>query len=96
MRAKSLSRVQLFTTPWTVTCQAPLSMGFSREEYWRGLPCSPSGDLPDSGIEPESLISPALGGRFFTTSATWQAPKDRYYDFPLTNEARKLGHKVIE
>jgi len=46
--------------PWTVAHQAPLSMGFSREEYWSGLPCPPSGDLPNSGIEPKSLTSPAL------------------------------------
>ena len=45
------SRVRLFVTPWTVACQAPLSMGFSRQEYWSGLPCPPAGDLPDSGIE---------------------------------------------
>ena len=52
---KLLSRVQLFGTPWTVAYQAPLSMGFSRQEYWGGLPCSPPGDLPDSGIKPMSL-----------------------------------------
>ena len=45
-------------------------MGFSRQEYWSGLPCSPPGDLPDLGIEPPSLKSPALAGEFFTTSAT--------------------------
>ena len=49
------SHVQLFVTPWTVVHQAPLSMGFSRQEYWSGLPCSPPGDLPDPGIEPVSL-----------------------------------------
>ena len=48
------SHVQLLATPWTVACQAPLSMGFSRQEYWRGLPCPPPGDLPKSGIEPAS------------------------------------------
>ena len=52
-----LNRVQLFATPWTVTCQAPLSMGFSRQEYWSGLPLPSPGDLPDPGIEWES---PAL------------------------------------
>ena len=52
IRAQSLSRVQLFATPWTVTCQTPLSMGFSRQEYWRGLPCPSPGHLPDPGIEP--------------------------------------------
>ena len=58
------SRVQLFVIPWTVACQAPLSMGFSRQEYWSGLPfLSPRG-LPNPGMEPES---PALTGRFFTT-----------------------------
>ena len=49
-----LSRVRLFVTPWTVARQAPLSTGFSRQEYWSGLPCSPPGDLPNPGIEPES------------------------------------------
>jgi hypothetical protein len=51
---KSLSRVRLFATPWPVAYQAPLSMGFSRQEYWSGLPFPSSGDLPDSGIEPGS------------------------------------------
>ena len=73
MCAKLLSRVQLFVTPWTVALQAPLSMGFSRQEYWNGLPCPPPEDLPDPGIEPESLASPALAGGFLTTSATWEA-----------------------
>ena len=52
-------------TPWTVALQAPLSMGFSRPEYWSGLPCPPPGDLPDPGIKPGS---PVLAGRFFTMS----------------------------
>ena len=60
-------------TPWTVAFQALLSMGFSRKGYQSGLPCSPSGDLPDPGIKPISLTSPALAGGFFTTSATWEA-----------------------
>ena len=54
---QSLSRVRLFATPWTVAYQAPLSMGFSRQEYWSGLPFPSPGDLPDPGIEP---WSPAL------------------------------------
>ena len=49
------SRVRLLATPWTVVHQAPLSMGFSRQEDWSGLPCPPPGDLPDSGIEPDLL-----------------------------------------
>ena len=48
-------------------------MGFSSREYWSGLPCPSPGDLPDPGIEPSSLVSPALADRFFTTSATWEA-----------------------
>ena len=57
--------VRLCVTPWTVARQPPLSMGFSRPEYWSGLPCPPPGDLPNSGIEPVSLTSPALAGGFF-------------------------------
>ena len=69
------SRVQLFVTLWAVACQAPLSMGFSRQKYWSELPLPSPGDLPNSGIEPASLMSPVLAGGFFTTSATWEAPK---------------------
>ena len=53
------SRVQLFVTLWTIAHQVPLSMGFSRQEYWSGLLCPPPGDLPSPGTEPASLISPA-------------------------------------
>ena len=60
-----ISHVQLFVTPWTVAHQAPLSMGFSRQDYWSGLPCPPPGDLLDSGIKPVSLMSPVLAGGFF-------------------------------
>ena len=68
-----LGRVQLFVTPWTVAHQAPLSMGFSRQECWSGWPSPPPGDLPDPGIESASLMSSALADAFFTTSATWEA-----------------------
>ena len=68
------SCVRLFVTLWSIDSQAPLSMGFSRHEYWSGLSCPPPGDLPIPGIEPASLISPALAGGFFTTSATREAP----------------------
>ena len=71
--AQSLSCIQLFVTLWTAALQAPLSMGFSRQEYRSGLPSSPPEDLPSPGIEPESLVSPALAGRFFTTNAIWEA-----------------------
>ena len=59
-------------TLWTVAHQAPLSMGFSRQESWRGLPCPPPGYLPHPGIEPKSLTSPALTDGFFTISITWE------------------------
>ena len=68
------SRVRLYATPWTAAHQAPLSTGFSRQEYWSGLPCPPPADLPDPGIKPPSLTSRALAGGFFTTSATWEVP----------------------
>ena len=55
--------------PWAIVHQAPLSMGFSSQEYWNGLPCSSPGDLPDPGIKPVSLMSPALAGGFLMTSA---------------------------
>ena len=63
------SRVQLFATPGTVAHKAPLFVGFSRQKYWSGLPCSRPVDLSDPGIEPSS----ALAGRLFTTNATWEA-----------------------
>ena len=67
------SCVQLFATLWTVAHQAPLPMRLSRQEYWSGLPCPPPENLPCPGIEPASLMSPAQAGKFFTTSATWEA-----------------------
>ena len=70
------SHVQLFATPWIVAHQAPLSIGFSRQEYWRRLPLPPPGDLPDSGIEP---TSPELAGGFRFT--TWE----------LLNEILRVG-----
>ena len=73
VHTKSLQSCLTLCNPWTVACQTPLSMGFSRQEYWSGLPCPPPEDLPDLGIEPVSLMSPALAGRFFTTSTTWEA-----------------------
>ena len=66
------SHVQLFATLWTVVQQAPLSMGFSMQEYWSDLPFPPPGHLPDLGIELSSLMFPALKGGFFTTGDTWE------------------------
>ena len=73
MHVSHFNGVQLCVTLWTVSSQAPLSMGFSRQEYWSGLPCPPPGDLPAPGIELVSLVSPALTGGFFITSTTWEA-----------------------
>ena len=67
------SLVWFFETLWTAALQTSQSMGFSRQGYWSGLPFSSPGDLPDRGAEPVSLMSPALVGGFFTTSATWES-----------------------
>ena len=69
MHSQPLSLVQLFTIPWTIACQAPLSMEFSRQEHWSGVPFPLPRDLPNSGIKPEFPGSPTLAGRFFTISA---------------------------
>ena len=68
-----LGHVRLFATPWPGAHQAPLSLGFSTQEYWSELLCLPLGDLPNPGMEPSSLMSPTLAGGFFTTSAAWEA-----------------------
>ena len=73
--AKTCVRAKLLQSCLTLWPQAPLSMGFSRQEYWSGLPRPPPGDLPDSRIKAMSLMTPALAGGFFTTSATWEALK---------------------
>ena len=68
-RSNVLNHVRLFVTSWTVACQAPLSVGCSRQEYWSGLPCPFPGDHPNPGIEPTSLASLTLAGGFFTTAS---------------------------
>ena len=105
MCVKSLSRVRLFATPQTVTHQAPLSMGFSSQEYWSRLPSPSPGDLPNPGTESTSPASPALAGGFFTTSTTmdicicmteslWSSPEDITALFigytPIQNKTFKL------
>ena len=67
-----LTHVWLFAAPWTLAHQAPLSMEFSRKEYWNGLPLPTSGDLPNPGIKPKSPMSIPLAGRFFTTNTIWE------------------------
>ena len=74
MHAQSLKGVWFFEIPWTVACQALLSMKFSRQEYRTGLPCRPLGDFPEPGTELESLLSPALEGGFFANCDIWEAP----------------------
>ena len=80
------SHVRLFVTQWTVTCQLPLSIGFSRQGHWSRLPCPTLEDLSNPGMELTPLMLPALGGRFFTTSATWEAQfKVRTFESRLQN-----------
>ena len=66
--------VTIELTPWTIAHKVPLSIGFSKQEYWSGLPFPSPGNLPDSGIKPVSLMSPALTGRYLITSTTWKDP----------------------
>ena len=80
------SRAQLFVTPWTVAHQAPLSMGFSRQEYWSGLPCSPPGDLPHPGVEPRS---PALQAVSLLSEPPGK-PLKAYYFYPKLNIKPKI------
>ena len=80
--AKSLQSCLTLCNPWTVAHPAPLSMGFSRQDYWSGLPCPSPGDLPDPGIEPQSLVSPALVGAFFTS-------------LPLVSPGKPLGFFIL-
>ena len=93
LNAKSLQSCPLFVTPWTVDSQDPLSMSFFRQEHWSGLPCPPSGDLPDPGNEPVSFISPALAGRVFTTSSTC----DYFYNSValVTCTRRNISYKSL-
>ena len=95
------THVRLFVTPQTAAHQAPLSMRFSRQEYWNGLPCPPPGDLPDPRMEPTSLRSPALAGEFFTTSTTWEALQGSGSQsvvprlVALAHEELVLSHSVV-
>ena len=86
-----LSCVQLFETRWTVTHQAPLSLGFSRQEYLSGLPCPPPGDIPHPGIKPASLGSPALAGRFFTA----EPPGDSKTSVPIIYSIKELAQTPL-
>ena len=96
------SHVRLFVTPRTVAHRAPLSVGFSRQEYWNRLLCPPPGDLPDPGIKPAFLMTLGLAGQFFTTSATWEArvSVDLYLFFGMwysrmPKSSHKSTHKCV-
>ena len=97
------SVVSDFGIPWTVTCQIPLSIEFSRQEYRSGLPFPTPEDLPNPEIKPVSLASPALAGNFFNTGTTWEAPgiplvKDEMLELRLVcqiNQARKLFKEEV-
>ena len=74
-----LSYIHIFVAPYTVACQAPLPMEFSRQEYWNELPFHTLGDLPQPGIEPEPPVFPTLADEFFNHCATWETPIFRIY-----------------
>ena len=78
VHAKTLQSCPACATLWTAACWAPLSIGFSREEFWSWLPCPTLGHLPNSGSNLFLLSPPALSGRFLTSSITWKAPELLY------------------
>ena len=86
---RCFSRVRVFVTLWTVAPQAPLSMGFSRQEYWNGLPCPPPGHLSNPGIKSVSLPPHTLAGRLLTTNATWEALDSAYR---LNKQGNNIQH----
>ena len=88
MHACVFSRVQLFATPWTVTSQLPLSMGFPSQEYWSELPFPTPGDLPNSEMEPTSPLVPTLG-------SLWSAPPGEPVDTHAHMYTRQFSHSVV-
>ena len=88
-----LSRFRISVVPWTLACQALLSIEFSRQEYWSGLSLHSPGDLQDPGIEPTFLTFPALAGGFFITSTTWEA---HIYTYIYGNMQRFPGGSVVK
>ena len=90
LRAQAPNCVQLFVTPWAVAHQAPLSEEFSRQEYWSGLPFPTLGDLPNEGIEPASLASPALAGEFFPI-----APPNKWLPTPVFLLGESYGQRNL-
>ena len=99
VKVKSLSRVRLFATPWTVAHQAPPSMGFSRQEYWSGVPFPSPGDLPNPGIKPRS---PAFQADAFTSELPGK-PGSVYSqrislkkNYPLSRKQDHIGPKMAD
>ena len=82
-----------FVTPWTVAYQAPLSMGFSRQEYWSGLPFPPPEDIPNPGIKP---VSPALAGRFFTAEPPGKPFMNSHSAFLLNHITSRRDNFLVE
>ena len=96
--ARLFSHVWIFVTPWTVASQAPLSVGFSRQEYWTGLPFSTPGDLPDSGIKPTSLASPAWQAdalQLAQTRKPEKAQRSNYHTIALISLASMVMLKNV-
>ena len=83
-----------FATPWTIACQASLSMGFPRQEYENGLPCPALGDIPDPEIKSESLLSPVLAGRFCILSAQVSKVTDLSLYFQINMSGTALRLKI--
>ena len=92
LKVISLSCFRLFATPWTVAYQAPLSMGFSKQECWSGFPCPSPGDLPDPGTEPRS---PALAGVFFTTNTTWEVLIIIKWHLNILSYSKQVGREIV-
>ena len=87
-----LSRVWLFATPWTVACQAPLSMGFSRQECWSGVSFPPPGDLPDPGAEPVSLNTSCAGRQVLYYQCHLGSPRYLICSFVKSHDTRRSAH----
>ena len=90
------SYVRLFVILWTVAHQSPLSMGFSREEYWSGLSCPPPGGLPNPRIKAEYLMCPASAGGFFTASAIWETQQYNSSLYTLQHIHLNIRHYTVD
>ena len=88
----TLSSILAWRIPWTVARQWTTAQELSRQEYWSGLPFPSPGDLPNPGIEPMSLMSPASAGRFFTTSSTWRIPGTAQLGGLPSMGSHRVGH----